>query len=119
LIVMRVAKPILLAAMVVALALYTFDCGAAATPEQAMQCCDSMPCASQGHHGQDCCETMPSMHAPFVQPSSGHGVSISPAVFVVVPAADERAGVDSSRVIAAYGHAPPILYAPVALPLRI
>jgi hypothetical protein len=117
---MHLAKPILLAAMVVALVVYTFDCVAVTTPEMAARCCDSMPCASQGHHGQDCCETMPSMHAPFVQPSSGQGVSFSTVVIAVLPASDEPNGMDSSvRVIAARGHAPPILYAPVPLPLRI
>jgi hypothetical protein len=48
---MRFAKPILLAALAVALAAYAFDCGALGTPEQAMQCCNSMPCSSHGHRG--------------------------------------------------------------------
>jgi thiol-disulfide isomerase/thioredoxin len=63
---MNLAKPILVALLAVALAVYAFDCGAMTMPEQAMQCCNFMPCSSQGHRGQDCCKTMPAMHAPFV-----------------------------------------------------
>ena len=86
---MRLAKPIFLALLTVAVASYAFDCGATATPEQAMECCNSMPCSSQGHHGQDCCKTMPAMHAPFVQPSSVHGISYSPVVVAVLTTFDE------------------------------
>jgi len=54
--------------------------GAATTPEQAMQCCNSMPCSSHGHeHSQDCCKTTQAMHRPFVQPSSVHCVFILPS----------------------------------------
>ena len=114
------AKPIFLAILAVALAAYAFDCSAATTPEQAMQCCKSMSCSSHGHRAQDCCKTMPSMHAPFVQPSSGHGVSPSHVVFAVLPGTEKGHAVDSSNgVIAAHCHAPPILYAPPPLPLRI
>jgi hypothetical protein len=117
---MRLAKPIFLAVLSIALAAYAFDCGAAATPEQAMQCCNSMPCSSHGHHAQDCCKTMPAMHAPFVQPSSAHAVSYSPLVFAVLPAARESQGFHlSARVVDATSHAPPILSAPAPLPLRV
>jgi hypothetical protein len=117
---MRLAKPILLAVLAVTLAAYAFDCGAATTPEQAMQCCNSMSCSSHGHHAQDCCKTMPSMHVPFVQPSSMHGVSYSPLVFAVLPATGKSHPVNSSNpVIAAHCHAPPIRYDPAPLPLRI
>jgi len=117
---MRLAKPIFLAVLAAALAAYAFDCGAATTPEQAMQCCHSMQCPSHGHHAQDCCKAMPSMHAPFAQPSSVHGVSYSPLVFAVLPATGESLALGSSnRVIAAHCHAPPIHCAPAPLPLRI
>ena len=117
---MRLAKPIFLTVLAITLAAYAFDCGAAATPEKALQCCNSMPCSSHGHHAQDCCKTMPTMHAPFVQPSSMHGVSYSPLVFTVLPAARESQGFDpSDRVVEATCHAPPILSAPAPLPLRI
>jgi hypothetical protein len=117
---MRLAKPIFLAVLAVSLAAYAFDCGAATTPEQAMQCCNSMPCSSNGHHAQDCCKTMQAMHAPFVQASSVHGVSYSPLVLAVLPATGESHALDSSnRAIAAHCHAPPILHTPAPLPLRI
>jgi hypothetical protein len=117
---MRFARQILAALFVVALAAYALDCGAAMTPEQAMQCCQSTPCSSQAHHEQDCCKTMPGMHAPFVPPSSLPGVSSSYAVVAVLPAADTSANFDSlSRTIAAHSHAPPVFYSPVPLSLRI
>jgi len=120
LIAVSLAKPILLALLVVTLAAYAFDCGAATNPEQAMQCCNSMPCSSGGHHGQDCCKTMPAMHAPFVQPSSVHGVSYSSLVFELLPATSDSIALGASnRMIAAYCHAPPIRYTLVPLPLRI
>jgi hypothetical protein len=117
---MRLGKPIFLAVLAVALAAYASDCGAATTPEQAMQCCNSMPCSSHGHHGQDCCKTMAAIHAPFVQPSSVHGVSSPPLVFALLAAAGKSQAADSSgRVIAAHCHTPPILYGSAPLPLRI
>ena len=76
---MRFAKPIFLAVLSIALAAYAFDCGAATTPEQAMKCCDSMSCSSHGHHAQDCCKTMPAMHAAFGSPTI-HGYCITRAV---------------------------------------
>jgi len=113
-------KPILLALLAVALAAYAFDCGAATNPEQAMQCCNSMPCSSGGHHGQDCCKTMPAMHAPFVQPSSVHGVSYSAHVLAVLSALGGSHRLPSpDRVIATHCHAPPIISVPASLPLRI
>src|SRR5438034_6484185 len=95
---MRLAKPIFLAILAVALAAYAFDCSAATTPEQAMQCCKSMSCSSHGHRAQDCCKTMPSMHAPFVQPSSGHGVSPSHVVFAVLPGTEKRSEEHTSEL---------------------
>jgi hypothetical protein len=63
---------------------------------------------------------MPSMHAPFVQPSSVHGVSYSPLVYAVLPETSQSPDLGSSnRVIAALCHAPPVLYALAPLPLRI
>jgi hypothetical protein len=116
---MRLAKPILLALLTVALAAYAFDCGAT-TPEQAMQCCKSMPCSSHGHEGQDCCKTMPAMHAPFVQPSFVHSVRYSPVVFAAAATFDESHRVDpSARTVAEHSHAPPIVHSPASLPLRI
>lgn len=63
---------------------------------------------------------MPAMHAPFVQPSSVHGLSFSLDVFAVMPAAgDFHSAVSSPRSIAAQCHAPPNSYSPAPQPLRI
>jgi len=117
---MRLTKAIFLAVLSVALAAYAFDCGAMTTPEQAMQCCNSMPCSSHGHHGQDCCQSLQAMRGPFGQPSSVNGVSYPPLLFAVLPATGKSHGLDSSnRVVATSCHAPPIRYAAAPLPLRI
>jgi len=116
---MRLAKPILLAVLTLALAAYAFDCGAT-TPEQAMACCNSMPCSSHGHHGQDCCKTMPAMHAPFVQTSFISGISYSPAVVAVLSTLVESPGrLSSAFIIAELSHAPPLAFWQALLPLRI
>ena len=116
----RFARSVLVAVLGLALAAYAFDCGGTTTPEQAMQCCNSMPCSSHGHHGQDCCKTMPAMHAPFVQPSSAHRGAYSPLVLAVLPAPGESQSLRSAdRLIATHCHAPPILSRPAPLPLRI
>jgi hypothetical protein len=115
---MRFAKQLLMAILAFALVAYAFDCGAT-TPEQAMQCCNSMPCSSHSHQGQDCCKTMPAMHAPFVQPSVMRGVSFTPTA-AVLPASNESSGLDSSaRIVPADPHAPPIFYSTAPQPLRI
>jgi hypothetical protein len=117
---MHLVKSIFLVALVVALAAYSFDCGAAMTPEQAMKCCDSMPCSSQGQHGQDCCNTMPSAQASFVQPTCAARVSFVPVVFAVLQASIESCGVNfSERVIAEHLDAAPISPSPGLVPLRI
>src|ERR1700680_4824937 len=117
---MRFARSILVALLAVALAAYAVDCSAMATPEQAMQCCKSMPCSSHGHRGQDCCKTMPAVHSPFVLPSSVHGVSFSPVLLAALPASVETHGLHSpARSIAAHCHAPPIPSSPALRPLRI
>jgi hypothetical protein len=116
---MRLAKLILLTVLTVTLAAYALDCSAT-TPEQAMACCNSMPCSSQGHHGQDCCKTMPAMHAPFVQPSSVVGISYSPSAAAVLTAFNESHGLDSSAfIVAEHSHAPPLARSQALSPLRI
>ena len=117
---MRLPKPIFVAVLALALAAYAFDCGAMMTPEQAMECCDTMPCSSHGHQSEDCCKSMPAMHAPFVQPSPVHGISYSPLVLAVLPASGESRSLDFfARMIAAHCHAPPVRSAPAPSPLRI
>jgi hypothetical protein len=118
---MRLARPILTAVVVVALAGYGLDCSAMSTPEEAMQCCDSMPCPSQGpDHSQDCCKTMPSIQAPFVQPHSAAGALFTLVALALLPDVMASQDVDSSaRVLfTALSHAPPIPQATPA-PLRI
>jgi len=118
--IMRLAEQIFRSVLAIALAAYAFDCSAATTPEQAMQCCKSMHCSSHGHHGQDCCKDMPTIHGPFVQLSSQHGLSVSPVVFAVAPPSDECLGLDfSAQTFAAPCHAPPIFSPPASRPLRI
>jgi hypothetical protein len=117
---MHFVKRIFLVALVVGLAAYSFDCGAAMTPEQAMKCCDSMPCSSQGQHGQDCCNTMPSMHPVFAQTTSAARVPFVPVVYALLQASIEFQQTDSlDGVITAHGHAPAILPASSFAPLRI
>jgi hypothetical protein len=63
---------------------------------------------------------MQAMHAPFVRPSSVHGVSYSPVVLALLPETSESLALGSSnRLIAAHCHAPPIRSAPAPLPLRL
>jgi hypothetical protein len=85
-----------------------------------MQCCNSMPCSSPGHHGQDCCKTMHAVHAPFVQPSSVQSPSFFHSVFAAIPASGKSLVLDSSALsVAAQCHAPPIVCSPALRPLRI
>jgi hypothetical protein len=117
---MSFVKPILLAILVVALATYVLDCSAMVSPKQATECCDSMPCSSQGHHSEDCCKTMPSMHAPFVQSSFVHSVSYASVVVAVLTVANESDAVDTSApTIPEHSHAPPMTYSASLQPLRI
>lgn len=109
-----------MAVLGVALAAYAFDCSGMTTPEQAMQCCNSMPCSSQSDHGQDCCRTMPAMHAPFVQPSSIATIVLptaQPTVLAVIPRVIR---LNSSRVpIFGNEQAPPGIKTSDLTPLRI
>lgn len=117
---MRLAKSILQTALGVVLSLYALDCGGMTTPDQAMECCKSMPCSSGSHSDQDCCKTMPTMHAPFVQTSVVHGASYRPAVELTFATIDVSQRADSSRRgIAGNSHAPPVFYSTTPLTLRI
>src|SRR6266404_748326 len=117
---MSLFRPILPALLAVALSAYGFDCSAMTTPEQAMQCCNSMHCSSHAHHSQDCCKRMPSVRSPFVQPSSVHGMSFPPAALAVIPARGELPMLDfSARIIPAHSHAPPPFCLSAPVPIRI
>jgi hypothetical protein len=121
---MRFGKSLLMALLAVALSSYAFECEAMTTAAQAMQCCKSMDCSTHhrhgtGHHDMDCCKTVPSMHAPFVQSLPVH-LSFSPTL-AMMPVSGEPLGLDSCSFcrIAARSHAPPILGISAAPPLRI
>jgi hypothetical protein len=117
---MGFARQVLLAVLTLSVAAYASDCGGMTTPEQAMQCCNSMQCSSHHHHGQECCKTMPAMHAALGQPSSVQGISFSPVALGLVRAFNEANTTEpSARMIAEHSHAPPISPSPAALPLRI
>lgn len=120
LMVMRLAGRVLVTVLSVALAGYALDCLGMTTPEQAIQCCHSMHCLPHGHHGQDCCKRMVSIHGVIGQPSSVPGVSFSSIALGTVRAfhLSGTCG-SSSRVIAEEAHAPPFLDSPAPLPLRI
>lgn len=117
---MRFAKAVVIVVAVVAVGMCGFDCLAMTAPEQAMQCCNSMPCAPSSHHGQDCCKTMPSVQTAFLQSSLGHVVS--PADFGTVNLAEFGGTPDVSTAAAnavGVGHPPPIPYSQASPPIRI
>lgn len=117
---MRFARPVLIAVMGVALGAYAFDCAPMTDVEQAMQCCDSMDCASHGHHTQDCCQTAPSLHAPFMQAASVHGPAFAPVVFAALPATAEWPVRQSAAIwIQLSSHGPPGSPLAAQHPLRI
>lgn len=116
---MSLARAALLAVLTVSLGAYGLDCAGMTTPEQAMQCCNSMQCAAHDHRGQGCCKTMPEMRAVLGQPSSLQGVSATPvALGLVQSSIDSGSSESSACVIAERAHDPP-LSSPPAVPLRI
>ena len=117
---MRFAKTIAVVFAVVALAAYGFDCLAMTTPEQAMRCCNSMPCAPNGHHGQDCCKTMPSVQTAFPESSVGHIVSLADFGAVIITGfAGAHHGDTAIANAASVGHPPPIADSQPLTPIRI
>ena len=116
---MRFSKAVLVAVIAVAVMVYAFDCPAMTTPDEAMQCCNSMPCSPHGHQGQDCCATMP-MHAPFVKASAVHSVEALDLQLAVLASGQEFVNSNSfiGRV-AAHSHAPPRNHAFDLTPLLI
>jgi len=103
------ARPILVAVLGLAFAAYGFDCSPMTSPDQAMECCDSMNC-SHGMHGEDCCQTAPSVHAPFVQPASMNSVTFAPLGFVVQPASIHISSFDHADGLNALRfHDPPLI----------
>jgi hypothetical protein len=121
--VMRKARPILVALIAVVLAVYASDCSAMASPEQAMQCCQSMgmECASHGLSAMDCCSNMQSAQAPFVMPAAPlHDSLATLHVFAAPDAENQHLELSSSgELLTAQSHAPPIFNLSAPLPLRI
>jgi len=117
---MRRAKSILALVIAVVLAAYASDCSALANPEQAMQCCQSMPCSSHGQSADDCCSSMQPHLAPFVQSTPIHPSPVGFVAFTTPSANDPSPQLNlASGLIAAQSHAPPGIYSPAPLPLRI
>src|ERR1700737_2814869 len=99
---MILLRPILVALIAFALAGYAVDCAPMASSDDAMQCCETMPCASHSaEHSQDCCKTMPSMQAPFVQAPLMNGLSFSQVAISTLPVSLETGGIDSSAHVVA------------------
>jgi hypothetical protein len=118
---MSLARALLVAVVAFALIVYAFDCSPMMTPQQSVECCQSMVCSSQGHASEDCCKTMPAMHAPFVRPSTTSGIaslaSVQPALLAVV---QHVIRLDSFRVLVSPNEQAPPGNSPSDLtPLRI
>lgn len=119
---MRASRAIGVVVLVAALAAYSTDCFAASTPDEAMQCCDSMPCPQQAHHGsEDCCRNMPSLHAPFVQPHAVDTAFHAPVVLAALPATTALQGLvfSANILLAVQSHSPPSAPAAASMPLRV
>lgn len=111
-------KALVVAILVLSIGAYVADCSSL-TPMQAMQCCKTMPC-SPHHQGQNCCQVMPLAHAPFVQATAPPHILLSAAALGAIPAAIIASPMAATRMIEAFGHAPPILPTSTApTPLRI
>jgi hypothetical protein len=112
---MSFVKPILVAVLGFAFAGYGYDCSPMMSAHEAMECCDSMNC-SHGMHGEDCCRTAPSMHAPFVQPALTHSISFTPLALAVPPASVQFHSIDhAGEGVAFRFHDPPPFFASAAL----
>lgn len=119
---MWLVRTIFVAVLVSALSAYAFDCFAGSTQDEAMQCCDTMPCPEHNHEGsQDCCQSMFSMHAPFVQPHSLDNASHAPTFFAMLPNPDGLQTLESfsQGSLRINSHAPPIPLTAASRPLRV
>lgn len=117
---MRSGKPVLLAVIAVAFAIYLFDCGVTMTAKDAMECCKEMPCSSHGHHDQNCCKSMPTMQVSVVQSASARSsFAYVPAAVISVSAILLPVPPDSVANVAVQCHAPPGVCSSSDGPLRI
>jgi hypothetical protein len=119
---MRSIRAIFMAAVVGALAVYALDCFAGSTPDEAMECCGSMGCPQPSHdRSQDCCQTMSSSHAPFVQSHSPDASSHSPMLVAMALAGDGLQKPSSSTrvLLAVHCNAPPPSSTAADTPIRV
>jgi len=117
---MRGLKSVLFVMMMIALAAYAIDCGPMTTPDQAMQCCRSMPCHSHGQDSGDCCKAMTAQHVPFLPAISLHAISLQPIDASAAVAVSARPTAASyARTMASLSHAPPPPSSIGSVPLRI
>ena len=107
---MRSVRAIFMAALVGALAVYALDCFAAVTPDEAMQCCDSMSCPQHGHDGsQDCCQTMSASHGPFLQSHAPDTASHAQILVGMVPGSPAAQPLRTAQaLLTVNSHAPPL-----------
>ena len=119
---MAAPRAIFMAVLIAALGAYAFDCFAASTPDEAMQCCDGMPCPEHTHgDSQDCCRSMPSLHAPFVKSHSFDSASPDFVALAMLPGTVLLPRSDSSAriALAVNSHAPPDAPGAASTPLRV
>jgi hypothetical protein len=117
---MRGLKSVLFVVVMMALAAYAIDCGAVTAPDQAMECCKSMPCHSHGQDSGDCCKAMTAQHAPFLPAISSQAISLQPIAASAVAAVGARPTAASyARTVASLSHAPPFPSSIGSFPLRI
>jgi len=115
---MHAARSLLLGTLAMALMVWAFDCSGATSADEAMDCCNSMPCSHE--HGKDCCKDMAYQHAPYVKPSAVRG-ALSSSLVVSVLLGSRETSIPNSIVAQAGWHnhwtlgtSPPLL-----IPLRI
>ena len=118
---MRLGRLSLMVAVVAALAAYAIDCSGMSGSDAAMQCCETMPCASQGAgHSQDCCKSMPSAQAPFMRAQRAPELSPSLMLVGISPGVIGVEALDLGRLAVASGeHGPPLFEPQSPTPLRI
>ena len=113
-------KAILVAVIALALTAFVLDCAATTTPAQAMQCCSSMPCSSHSHAGEDCCKSMPTVHAAFVQPSGAPTIAMPALQPLALGTTAHAIHLHSFGMrILENGHTPPEINVSDLTPLRI
>jgi hypothetical protein len=114
------AKLLLAVLLALTIGAYVMDCTEMMTLDDAMKCCDTMPCAPHQHgDAHDCCKTMSLTHTVFVQPSV-HRASFSPVLVALVPFDSQAGPLEFSfPVTSAHSHAPPISDASIFSPLRV